>query len=98
MTNKKRIDIELLERMLQELELRTSTRDSELHALRDSTGSAEAGSNMINADTSTSSDVDLARERETEYLIQSVGKILRQVNINLTSFLGFCFVSAVFCH
>ncbi|OIS97025.1 PREDICTED: tetratricopeptide repeat protein 27 homolog isoform X1 [Nicotiana attenuata] len=79
MTNKKRIDIELLERMLQELELRTSTRDSELHALRDSTGSAEAGSNMINADPSTRSDVDLARERETEYLIQSVGKILRQI-------------------
>ncbi|XP_009597932.1 uncharacterized protein [Nicotiana tomentosiformis] len=79
MTNKKRIDIELLERMLQELELRTSPRNSELHALRDSTGSAEAGSNMINADLSTSSDVDLARERETEHLIQSVGKILRQI-------------------
>ncbi|KAJ8562365.1 hypothetical protein K7X08_011656 [Anisodus acutangulus] len=78
MTKNKRIDVELLERMLQELELRTSTGHSECHALRDSSDSAEAGSNMINVDPLTSSDKDLARERETEHLIQSVGKILRQ--------------------
>lgn len=79
MTNKKRIDVELLERMLQELELRTSTSRSEWHALRDSSDSAEAGSNMINVVPLTSSDKNLARQRETEHLIQSVGKILRQI-------------------
>ncbi|MCD7466263.1 hypothetical protein HAX54_002811 [Datura stramonium] len=79
MTNKKRIDVELLERMLQELELRSSTNHSECHAFRDSSDSAEAGSNMINVDPLTSSDKDLARERETEHLIQLVGKILRQI-------------------
>ncbi|CAN4112928.1 unnamed protein product [Withania somnifera] len=79
MTNKKRIDVELLERMLQELELRTSTSHSECYALRDSSDSAEAGSNMISVDPLTSSDKDLAIERETEHLIQSVGKILRQI-------------------
>ncbi|XP_060172174.1 uncharacterized protein LOC132603231 isoform X2 [Lycium barbarum] len=79
MTKKKRIDVELLERMLQELELRTSTGHSEYDALRDSSDSAEAGSNMINVDPLTSSDKDLARERETENLIQIVGKILRQI-------------------
>ncbi|XP_055822601.1 uncharacterized protein LOC129891315 [Solanum dulcamara] len=79
MTKKKRIDVELLERMLQELELRTSTSHSECDALRDSSDSAEAVSNMINVDPLTSSDKDLAIERETEHLIQSVGKILRQI-------------------
>lgn len=79
MTKKKRIDVELLERMLQELELRTATSHSECDALRDSSGSAEAGSNIISVDPLTSSDKDLAIERETEHLIQSVGKILRQI-------------------
>ncbi|KAM3301197.1 tetratricopeptide repeat protein 27 isoform X2 [Capsicum chacoense] len=79
MTNKKRIDVELLERMLQELELRTSTSHSECHALRDISDSAEAGSNRINVDPLTSSDKDPARERETEHLIQLVGKILRKI-------------------
>ncbi|KAL3362991.1 hypothetical protein AABB24_012337 [Solanum stoloniferum] len=79
MTKKKRIDVELLERMLQELELRTATSHSECDALRDSSGSAEAGSNIIRVDPLTSSDKDLAIERETEHLIQSVGKILRQI-------------------
>lgn len=98
MTKKKRIDVELLERMLQELELRTSTSHSECDALRDSSDSAEAVSNMINVDPLTSSDKDLAIERETEHLIQSVGKILRQVNhkCRLTTFLVFCFVSEIF--
>lgn len=95
MTNKKRIDVELLERMLQELELRTSTSHSECHALRDISDSAEAGSNMINVDPLTSSDKDPARERETEHLIQLVGKILRKVNVDLTTFLIFYFVSVV---
>ncbi|XP_010323345.2 uncharacterized protein [Solanum lycopersicum] len=79
MTKKKRIDVELLERMLQELELRTATSHSECDALRGSSDSSEAGSNIISVDPLTSSDKDLAIERETEHLIQSVGKILRQI-------------------
>ncbi|KAL3332011.1 hypothetical protein AABB24_032566 [Solanum stoloniferum] len=79
MTKKKRIDVELLERMLQELELRTATSHSECNALRDSSDSAEAGSNIISVDPLTGTDKDLAIERETEHLIQSVGKILRQI-------------------
>lgn len=97
MTKKKRIDVELLERMLQELESRTLTSHSECHALRASSDSAEAGSNTINVDPLTSSDKDPVIERETEHLIQLVGKILRQVNVNWTTFLVFCFVSVVLC-
>ncbi|XP_031123423.1 tetratricopeptide repeat protein 27 homolog [Ipomoea triloba] len=78
-TKKKRIDNELLEKVMQDLEMRVLTTHSVSLASCNITNSADAISDVNHADKIVGSEANLACERETEHLIQLLGKILRQI-------------------
>lgn len=80
MTKKKRIDNDLLDKVMQDLEMRVSATHSVSLASINITDSADAISDVNHADKVVGSEADLACGRETEHLIQLLGKILRQVN------------------
>ena len=93
LTNNKRIDSELLERITLEMEKRTSTRQpvssdkktrqpvSSEGANNDScTGSAHPSDpNVIHVGDSTSSDSGMGISRENENLVEVLGKVLQKV-------------------
>ncbi|KAH6834852.1 Protein prenylyltransferase superfamily protein [Perilla frutescens var. hirtella] len=66
----KRIDSELLERIMLEIEGRASTTR---------TDSGNVNSNVANASETYGLEVESARNRETEHLIELIGQILRQI-------------------
>ncbi|KAL2242510.1 UNVERIFIED_CONTAM: Tetratricopeptide repeat-containing protein trd-1 [Sesamum indicum] len=82
MTKKKRIDSELLERIMLEIEGRVSVGLSQSHVSNDNINHANSSnfeSNVADANGAKSLEVDSASRRETEHLIELLGKILRQI-------------------
>ncbi|KAL3507166.1 hypothetical protein ACH5RR_032548 [Cinchona calisaya] len=81
MTNNKRTDVDLLERLMVEIENQASTTHSQPpNAITggNDTQYSHAASD-VDANKSTSSEEDLARKREFELLMQMIGKILRRI-------------------
>ncbi|KAL1561352.1 tetratricopeptide repeat protein 27 [Salvia divinorum] len=82
LTNKKRCDTELLERIMLEIEERTLISQSESNVPnsdRSHTVAANVSSNIANANGAHGLQIDSARSREVEHLIELIGKILRQI-------------------
>ncbi|XP_057779413.1 uncharacterized protein LOC130997991 [Salvia miltiorrhiza] len=83
LTNKKRFDSGLLERIMLEIEGRTLVTQSESNVPNsDSSNTApvNVSSNVTaNANGTNGLQIDSARSRETEHLIELIGKILRQI-------------------
>ncbi|KAK6143174.1 hypothetical protein DH2020_023522 [Rehmannia glutinosa] len=77
MSKKKRIDSELLERIMLEIEGRASINLSQSHVPTGDSNFTET--NIGNVNETRSLEVDSARNRETEHLIEFLGKILRQI-------------------
>ncbi|CAH9138759.1 unnamed protein product [Cuscuta epithymum] len=80
MTKKKRTDIDLLEKVMQDLEMRVSTTHS-VSASRNATSNniTDVICDTNHAEKLVTSEAGLSFERETEHLIQLVGTILRQM-------------------
>lgn len=81
-TKKKRIDTELLERIMMEVERRASTSVSQSPVTVSNSNHADldnlhANGNCVNE--STSVEADSMRTRETEHVIQLLGEILKQI-------------------
>lgn len=66
MTNNKRVDAELLERIMQEVERRASNSHSESHHRE--------------------ADLVVEKSRETDHMVELIGKVLRQVYIKQLGF------------
>lgn len=82
MTKNKRIDSELLETIMQEIEERASTGLSQSHVpICDSihAGTVNGTTNIDNHNVAGSLEVESTTGRETEHLIELIGKILRQI-------------------
>ncbi|VFQ79607.1 unnamed protein product [Cuscuta campestris] len=81
MTNKKRIDIELLEKVMKDLEMRVSTAHSVSPASSNVTNNniADVISDANHADKILTSEAGFSFEPETQHLINVLGKILRQM-------------------
>lgn len=81
MTNKKRFDSGLLEKIMLEIEGRTLISHSESSVPTSGssrTDPVNVSSDVANA-SGTNEEIDPARSRETEHLIELIGKILRQI-------------------
>ncbi|KAK3030875.1 hypothetical protein RJ639_037225, partial [Escallonia herrerae] len=82
LTDSKRVDAELIERMMQEVEKRalSSHPESALATNNyDCSDQIHVNSNIDWVGKSTSLDVDLSRTRQTENLMEWLGKILQQI-------------------
>ncbi|KAI3448862.1 hypothetical protein Pfo_005527 [Paulownia fortunei] len=82
MTKKKRSDSELLERIMLEIEGRASISLSQSHMPTSDSNHSDpinVDSNVATANETRGLEVDSARSRETENLIELLGKILRQI-------------------
>ncbi|KAL7175862.1 hypothetical protein ACSBR2_029439 [Camellia fascicularis] len=83
MTSNKRSDTEFLERMMLEIEGRALTKHSHSHLATNDHNYTDqirpADSDVTCANESTDSEVRLAEIRETDYLVEFLGKILQQI-------------------
>ncbi|KAK4422094.1 Tetratricopeptide repeat-containing protein trd-1 [Sesamum alatum] len=82
MTKKKRIDSELLERIMLEIEGRVSVGLSQSHVSKDDSNHAKSinfDSSVADANGAKGLEANSASRRETEQLIELLGKILRQI-------------------
>uniref|UniRef100_A0A5B6YRK2 Uncharacterized protein n=1 Tax=Davidia involucrata TaxID=16924 RepID=A0A5B6YRK2_DAVIN len=82
MTSNKRIDAELLERMMLEIEGQALTRPQSHVAINDRNNTNQIGladSDANCANEPTDSEVGLAKARETDHLVELLGNILRQI-------------------
>lgn len=87
MTNNKRIDAELLEKLMLEMEMRTSTTTSLPSTLVEDPNSichrSPGDSIGDSVDVSGHSESQMAGSRETEQLMNLFGKVLQQVCMQL---------------
>ncbi|KAF5942686.1 hypothetical protein HYC85_020328 [Camellia sinensis] len=83
MTSNKRSDSQFLERMMLEIEGRSLTKHSHSHLATNDHNYTDqicpADSDVTCANESTDSEVRLAEIRETDYLVEFLGKILQQI-------------------
>ncbi|XP_059640826.1 uncharacterized protein LOC132282985 [Cornus florida] len=82
MTNNKRIDTELLERIMLEIEGRALTRSHSYMSTdeHNDTNQIQLAETVVNCvDEPTDSEVGMAKTRETDHLVEVLGKILRQI-------------------
>ncbi|CAL5348892.1 unnamed protein product [Camellia sinensis] len=83
MTSNKRSDSQFLERMMLEIEGRSLTKHSHSHLATNNHNYTDqirpADSDVTCANESTDSEVRLAEIRETDYLVEFLGKILQQI-------------------
>ncbi|CAL5417907.1 unnamed protein product [Camellia sinensis] len=83
MTSNKRSDSQFLERMMLEIEGRSLTKHSNSHLATNDHNYTDqicpADSDVTCANESTDSEVRLAEIRETDYLVEFLGKILQQI-------------------
>lgn len=93
-TKNKRIDAELLEKIVTEMEERASASPStKINDQNDQVSSYESTIDTVNESTGESVD---GRLREIEQLVDFLGKVLRQVYINLTT-LFYASLVELFC-
>ncbi|XP_022735386.1 tetratricopeptide repeat protein 27 homolog [Durio zibethinus] len=79
MTNNKRIDVDLLERIMQYLEERASARLSDVTNDDDLSNQTSPNSLVYSVNTSANAEPTVRKLRENEHLMELVGKILQQI-------------------
>ncbi|KAK6923332.1 hypothetical protein RJ641_011636 [Dillenia turbinata] len=80
-TNNKRVDVELLERIMLDLERRALNLQSSRATDNDHNCTDLSSSDTSHSNDTSASDTEMARTKETEHLLEQLGKILQQACI-----------------